>query len=184
MFELKLYGRGGQGVVTAAKVLVSAAVLGESFAQAIPAYGQERQGAPVYACARVSHSPIEINCFVYEPDCAVVFDINIKELGVDFEHGLKSGGIIIANTQKSLEELGVTTPVSKYGAVDAWTITDKILGRVPPNAAMLGALARTTEWVKIEHICQALMESMPGRKGVLNADAARAAYEQTRVITF
>jgi 2-oxoacid:acceptor oxidoreductase gamma subunit (pyruvate/2-ketoisovalerate family) len=53
MWEFKFYSRGGQGAVTAAKILVNAAILEGKFAQAIPSYGQERKGAPVFTYARI-----------------------------------------------------------------------------------------------------------------------------------
>ena len=48
MWEFKFYSRGGQGAVTAAKILINAAIIEGKFGQAIPSYGQERKGAPVY----------------------------------------------------------------------------------------------------------------------------------------
>ena len=54
MWEFKFYSRGGQGAVTAAKILVNAAILEGKFAQAIPSYGQERKGAP---CSLTHVSP-------------------------------------------------------------------------------------------------------------------------------
>ena len=70
MWEFKFYSRGGQGAVTAAKILVNAAILEGKFAQAIPSYGQERKGAPVFTYARISDTPIDVKAYVYRPNWA------------------------------------------------------------------------------------------------------------------
>jgi pyruvate ferredoxin oxidoreductase gamma subunit len=45
MFEIRIHGRGGQGVVTAAELLSAAAFAGGRHAQAFPSFGSERTGA-------------------------------------------------------------------------------------------------------------------------------------------
>ena len=47
MLQIRLHGRGGQGVVTAAEMLTLAAFYEGHFAQAFPSFGSERTGAPV-----------------------------------------------------------------------------------------------------------------------------------------
>jgi pyruvate ferredoxin oxidoreductase gamma subunit len=51
MFQIRIHGRGGQGVVTAAEMLSVAAFREGRFAQAFPSFGSERTGAPVVASA-------------------------------------------------------------------------------------------------------------------------------------
>jgi len=52
MLEILFHGRGGQGAVTAANVLVAAALKdGHGGVQAFPLFGSERRGAPVKAFA-------------------------------------------------------------------------------------------------------------------------------------
>jgi pyruvate ferredoxin oxidoreductase gamma subunit len=46
MFQVRFHGRGGQGVVTAAELLASAAFREDRHAQAFPSFGSERMGAP------------------------------------------------------------------------------------------------------------------------------------------
>lgn len=80
MIRLKFYGLGGQGVVTAAKVLSAAVSIHEGkYAVTIPAYGHERRGAPVYTDVVVDNEPILLNCFVYEPDIVLVMDPSVRE---------------------------------------------------------------------------------------------------------
>jgi pyruvate ferredoxin oxidoreductase gamma subunit len=49
LFSVRIHGRGGQGVVTAAELLSAAAFLDGAHAQAFPSFGSERTGAPVVA---------------------------------------------------------------------------------------------------------------------------------------
>ena len=49
MFQIRIHGRGGQGVVTAAEMLSVAAFEEGRHAQAFPSFGSERMGAPVVA---------------------------------------------------------------------------------------------------------------------------------------
>ncbi|MDD3073968.1 MAG: 2-oxoacid:acceptor oxidoreductase family protein [Eubacteriales bacterium] len=180
MKEIIFYGRGGQGAVTASKWLVSAAVFEQKHAHALPAFGQERQGAPVYAYARIDVQPIATKSFVYKPDCAVVFDNHLPALGVDYSAGIKGDKILVINSQTEIDPQ-IASAFSVVGRVDATGITGDILGRVPANAAMLGALAATTNWISIDSVILALKRSMPGRMGELNAKAAQEAFSVTAV---
>jgi len=181
MYELVFYGRGGQGAVTASKILVAAALKDGLYAQAVPSFGQERKGAPVYAYARIDREPIFLHTFVYEPDCVVVFDCSLLDLGVNVHQGVKPEGILVANSPTLPSG---ASGYSKIGYVDAWKVTREYIGLVPPNAAMLGALARTTKWFSLDALCAALKEAMPGEKGERNALCARAAYERTVVYEY
>ncbi|MBE3582236.1 MAG: 2-oxoacid:acceptor oxidoreductase family protein [Thermoanaerobacteraceae bacterium] len=178
MYELIFYGRGGQGAVTASKILVGAALKDGLYAQAVPSFGQERKGAPVFAYARMDREPIFLHTFVYEPDCVVVFDWSLLDLGVNVHQGVKPGGILVVNSGALPPGL---TGYGKVGYVDAWLLTREYIGPVPPNAAMLGALARTTGWFSLEGLATALQAAMPGERGERNVLCARAAYERTVV---
>ena len=52
MFQVRIHGRGGQGVVTAAEMLSIAAFMEKKYAQAFPSFGSERMGAPVVSFCR------------------------------------------------------------------------------------------------------------------------------------
>ncbi len=177
--EFRILSRGGQGAVTAAKILVEAAVIGNKYAQAIPSFGQERKGAPVYTFARLSHEPIQSHTYVYEPDIVVMFDPFLMELGIDPLEGIKDDSILIINDKKLPDKL--ESKFKKVGLVDAWDITHKIIGNVPPNAAMLGAIAKTTGLLEIDHVMEAIRNSMGEKYGEINAKCAKEAYERTVV---
>lgn len=173
MWEFKFYSRGGQGAVTAAKILISAAILDGKFGQAIPSYGQERKGAPIYTYARISDSPIEIKSYVYRPNCVVCFDPGLAEMGIDITEGAQPTAVLVINSAFPCYE-GCFHGVC---AVDADAITRETLGDVPPNVAMLGALARATGCVTQESLMQAIQDKLTGKAGEANARACAAAYQ-------
>ena len=180
MDEIKFYARGGHGAVTAAKILVNAAINENKFAQAIPSYGQERKGAPVYAFARIHHSMIEAKSYVYNPNIILVFDMGLIELGIEIYEGLKKNSTMIVNS--SFEDLDVHENIETLVIVDANKITKEILGDVPPNVAMLGALAKSSNIISIDSLEKAIKSRIHGKAGDLNAKACRRAYEESSII--
>jgi pyruvate ferredoxin oxidoreductase gamma subunit len=68
VFQVRIHGRGGQGVVTAAELLSVAAFREGRHAQAFPSFGSERTGAPVVAFCRISKSPIRGHEPIANPD--------------------------------------------------------------------------------------------------------------------
>ena len=105
MRELRIHGRGGQGSVTAAELIAVAAFEGGVFAQAFPAFGVERRGAPVQAFVRFDDKKIRLRSQVYEPDYIIVQDSTlIKDVNVFM--GVKKGGIVIVNTEKKPDYQG------------------------------------------------------------------------------
>ena len=98
MKRLKFYGLGGQGVVTAGKVLSSAVSLHEDkYAITVPAYGHERRGAPVFTDVVMDDKPVLVNCFVYTPDIVVVMDETIIQKHVDVSKGITDETILVLN---------------------------------------------------------------------------------------
>lgn len=180
MWEIKFYSRGGQGAVTAAKILVDAALADGKYAQAIPAYGQERKGAPVYTYARISDEPIEVKCYVYRPNSVLVFDLGLPDLGINIYEGIVPGTVMVANSH-SPDCLEPNPNVGKVANVPADDITKEILGDVPSNVAMLGAFAKATGAVSMEALEKAIKHKISGKGGERNAEACRRAFEQTRV---
>lgn len=175
--EFKILSRGGQGAVTAAQILVEAAVISGSYAQAVPNFGQERKGAPVYTFARFSNKPVESHTYVYEPDVVVLFDPLLMELGIDPLEGIKDDSILVINNEKLPQRL--KGKFGKVGLVDGWGITQERIGNVPPNAAMLGAIGKTTGLLEIEDIMEAIVNTMGPKIGEPNAECAKLAYERT-----
>src|SRR3954452_16206859 len=74
VFELRIHGRGGQGVVTAAELLSLAAFLEDRHAQAFPSFGSERTGAPVVAFCRIDDREIRAGEPIAAPDALIIQD--------------------------------------------------------------------------------------------------------------
>lgn len=181
MQRLKFYGLGGQGVVTAAKVLSTAvSIYDGKHAITVPAYGHERRGAPVYTDVMVDQEPIKVNCYVYEPDIVLVLDSIMEDKGVNVGAGKHADTILVLNTG---DEAVARAYAERYDFKDVWYVDGTrvamdAIGRGIPNGSMLGALAKTGI-SSIESIEKALKDFF-GKAGDMNAKAAKDAYEQTR----
>lgn len=149
--EIRWHGRGGQGVVTAGKLLAETALGTGQYFQAFPDYGPERMGAPIRAYTRLSSEPITLHCQIEEPDVVVVLDPTL--LGsVPVAEGLKPDGIMVVNTTMSPAEVRELTgfKTGKVFTVDASHIAIEELGREITNTPMLGALAKATGLVDLD----------------------------------
>ncbi|MCU0289148.1 MAG: 2-oxoacid:acceptor oxidoreductase family protein, partial [Acidobacteria bacterium] len=99
MYRIKLHGLGGQGVVTAAKILAHAVSIHENkFGKTVPAFGHERRGAPVFADVMIDDQPVLINSFVYEPDVVVLFAPSVMDQGISIAQGIHHESILVINT--------------------------------------------------------------------------------------
>ncbi len=185
MFELRLHGRGGQGIVTAAELLVKAASIEGRWGQSIPMFGAERRGAPVVAYARVSDKPIRVHSQIYEPDAVAVFDPKIIEI-VNVISGLKNGGVIILNTSKSMRKLKLDS--YKVVTVDATKIAVNlklvIAGFPIVNTAMTGAIVKATGLVKLESVITAIRNTWSREIADENVKAVETAYEEAIGINY
>lgn len=177
--EIRIHGRGGQGGVTAAELLASAAFKQGKWVQAIPFFGAERRGAPVKAFARLSDEPILVRSQVYNPDYVMVLDETLLDI-VDVTEGLKKDGVVIINSPKKPEEIRVRQ--GRVATVDATGIALElqllVAGLPVLNTTMLGAFAKATEEVKLESVITAIREEWPGAAGEKNAKAAQLAYDR------
>ncbi len=176
--EIIFYGRGGQGAVTAANLIASAALKsGNKGVQAFPFFGAERRGAPVKAFARISDDEIYLRSQIREPDIVVVLDTGIMD-AIDITQGLKENGMILLNTNKKPSDFSLPY---KIATVDATSIAIKneiLVGGIPVvNTPMTGALVRILNGVKLEALKEAIMERF-GKYGERNAKAAEEAYEK------
>jgi 2-oxoacid:acceptor oxidoreductase gamma subunit (pyruvate/2-ketoisovalerate family) len=173
MIEIRWHGRGGQGAVTAARLLAEAAFREGKYVQAFPFFGAERRGAPVVAFTRISDSPIRIHSQVYDPDIVVVLDPTLPKM-VDVAAGLKLGGTVILNLKEPLP-----IPHAEIFYVDASAIALETLKVPITNTAMLGAVARATNLVRLESVCEAVRSYFPEKLADKNIQAIRVAYEKT-----
>jgi pyruvate ferredoxin oxidoreductase gamma subunit len=143
--EIRWHGRGGQGVVTAGKLLAETALGTGQYFQAFPDYGPERMGAPIRAFTRLSPEPITVHSQIDQPDVVLVLDPTL--LGqVPVAEGLREEGTMVINTSMSPAEVREMTgfKTGKVFTVDASHIAIDELGREVTNTPMLGAFAKTT----------------------------------------
>lgn len=169
--EIRLHGRGGQGAVLAARMLASAfAVEGKSVAS-FPIYGFERRGMPVIAFTRFDEEPIREKTQIYTPDCIMVIDPTLLSLEALFD-GLKPGGVLILNSPKAFT-YRPNENLEKAGVINATHVALCEIGRDIPNTCLIGALAATTGWLKLESILKGLGDYFEGdmlQKNIRNVE--------------
>jgi pyruvate ferredoxin oxidoreductase gamma subunit len=180
MFQVRIHGRGGQGVVTAAELLSVAAFLEGKQAQAFPSFGPERSGAPVVAFCRIDDRPIRLHEPIVEADAVIVQDTTLLH-GVDLFAGLLPGGFVLLDSKKSVAALGIGSladrlPPGHVQVVDAGSVALQHLGKPIANVALLGCFAALTGVVGIEAVLQAIASRFAGKVRAGNVAAARAAY--------
>jgi pyruvate ferredoxin oxidoreductase gamma subunit len=181
MFQVRIHGRGGQGVVTAAEMLSVAAFDEGRHAQAFPSFGSERTGAPVVAFCRIDDKEIRLREPIMAPDALIIQDPTLLHQ-VDCFAGLKPDGYILINTNKSFEQLGLADLVRNRRAerlciVSATDLALKHVGRPVPNVPLLGGFAAMSGLIRLESVIKAINERFSGKVAAGNVAAAREAYE-------
>jgi 2-oxoacid:acceptor oxidoreductase gamma subunit (pyruvate/2-ketoisovalerate family) len=178
--EFRIHGRGGQGAVMAARMLASAFVVEGKCVASFPMYGFERRGAPVQAFTRVDDKPIREKTQVYNPDLMMVIDPTLLKLNTLFS-GLKPNGILIVNRSTALKTR-LDPNMSLAGVVNATQIAMEEIGRDIPNTCLLGALAATTQWVKLESIIQSMGEYLSGDMLQKNIRSVERGFKEVKII--
>ena len=180
MFELRIHGRGGQGVVTAAEMFSVAAFAEGRHAQAFPSFGSERMGAPVVSFCRIDDKEIRLREPVMEPDAIIIQDTTLLHQ-VDVFAGLKKDGYILLNTSRSFAELGLSgfisgRPAERLCTLPATELGLKHIGRPIPNVPLLAGFAALSGLIRLESVIQAIGEKFSGKVADGNIAAATEAY--------
>lgn len=180
MFQVRIHGRGGQGVVTAAELLSIAAFREGRHAQAFPSFGSERTGAPVVAFCRIDEREIRLREPVLEPDALIIQDPTLLHQ-VDVFGGLAKDGYILINTTRTFDALGVADfvrgfPAGRLCTVPATELSLKHVGRPVPNAALLGGFAAVSGRISLESVAAAIAEKFGGKVAEGNIAAATEAF--------
>ena len=181
MFQIRIHGRGGQGVVSGAEMLSVAAFLEGRYAQAFPSFGSERMGAPVMAFCRIDDKEIRLREPVLAPDALIVQDPTLLHQ-VDLFEGLSTRGYILINSTRSFDDLGLggfVRGVQRYRlcTLPATELALKHVGRALPNAALLGGFAAIAGVVSLTSVIAAIREKFPSAIAEKNVAAAKAAFE-------
>jgi pyruvate ferredoxin oxidoreductase gamma subunit len=184
MLEVRIHGRGGQGVVTSAELLSVAAFIEGRHAQAFPSFGSERTGAPVVSFCRIDDREIRSREPISDPDVLIVQDPTLLHQ-VDVFSGLSDDGYLLINTTKSFDELGLGDFVQRFRrerllTVPAAELAREHLGRPLPGAPLLGGFAGLSGLISIESVEGAIREKFSGAVAEGNVAAARAAFDLVR----
>lgn len=178
IIEIRWHGRGGQGAITAAKIVANAAfVSGYKGVVMAPTFGTERRGAPVFTSLKISKEKIYDLSPITTPDMVVVLDQSLLE-EVDVVAGLKENGLVVLNGYKSLSEYnfeGMKVAVSDV-------TTHAVTAGLPPgvvNSGIIGAFSKASGLVDIDLLITAIKNEFIGKKPELNAKAAQLVYENT-----
>ena len=180
MFQVRIHGRGGQGVVTAAEMLSIAAFIEGRYAQAFPSFGSERTGAPVVAFCRIDDKQIRLREPIMDPDALIIQDATLLHQ-VDVFSGLKHDGYLLINTARGFDQLGLGEFVRGFHperllTVPATELALKHIGRPLPNAVLLGGFAAASGRVSIDSVVAAIRQKFSGKVAEANVAAANEAY--------
>jgi pyruvate ferredoxin oxidoreductase gamma subunit len=180
MFQVRIHGRGGQGVVTGAEMLSIAAFLEGRHAQAFPSFGSERTGAPVVAFCRIADKEIRLREPVMQPDALIIQDATLLAQ-IDVFAGLVDQGYVVLNTNRSFAELGLgellkRTSADRLITVSATELSLKHVGRNAPNVPLLGAFAAASGLISLDSVAAAIRDKFSGKVADGNIAAATEAY--------
>lgn len=181
MLQIRIHGRGGQGVVTAAEMLSIAAFEQGRHAQAFPSFGSERTGAPVMAFCRIDDQEIRLRAPILAPDVLIVQDPTLLHQ-VDVFQGLVPDGYVLINSKRSFRELGLADIQARFRAerlttLPATDIALKHLSRPLPNAVLLGGFAALSGLITLDAVDHAIRTKFSGKVADSNVAAAAEAYQ-------
>ena len=173
---IRIHGRGGQGGVTASRLLATAAYYDGKFSQAIPMYGTERRGAPVTAYVRVDDVRVRERELVHTPDIVMVLDplLSTRQTMAD---NMAEGGLLLLNAAYPPEEVKTGGNI-RVATVNATSIALETLRRPITNTAILGAFAKAVGWPKLESIEKAIRKQFSGRIADMNIEAIKRSYDE------
>jgi pyruvate ferredoxin oxidoreductase gamma subunit len=181
MYQVRIHGRGGQGVVTAAELLSVAAFREGRHAQAFPSFGSERTGAPVVAFCRIDDRPIRLREPIMAPDALIIQDPTLLHQ-VDVFGGLVPDGYVLINTTRSFDELGLSEFLARFRRERLYTVAAtelalKHIGRPVPNAALLAGFAAASGRISLESVNAAIRDKFPAKIADANVAAATEAFD-------
>lgn len=180
MIQIRWHGRGGQGAITAAKVVAEATFkAGYAGVVMAPSFGTERRGAPVSTSLKISRSKIYDLSPIQQPDIVVVLDDLILN-EVDVTQGLRPGGLLVINSPQdvavhsSADFRVAVANVTKIG-IEAG------LRKGIVNSGIIGALAKASGLVELDILAECIAHEFVGRRPDENVKAARLVYAATNI---
>lgn len=183
MSEIRLHGRGGQGVVVAAEVMSNAMMKKGKYCSVFPSFGIERRGTAVIAFARVSDSPVREKSKCYHPDILMVFDPSLLSKPETFE-GFRNGGTIVACGTDVNEVLASGVKPGRIVMVDGLKIAFETIKKNITNTVMLGTLAKSTDLVDLESLKAAMVTGLGAAMAKKNEAAMQRGYDEAVVYNY
>lgn len=157
LVQIRVHGRGGQGVVTAAEIVAIAAFKQGKYASAFPHFGVERSGAPILSYARISKHPILTKERVYRPSILIILDYSLLQTESDITSGVDKDTLIIINAPKDYK-LSKKLKTSKIYLSPATEIALSVFDKNIVNTIILGALAKHSDIIKLQYLKEAIKE--------------------------
>lgn len=180
MDQIRIHGRGGQGVVTAAELIAIAAFYEDRYAQAFPHFGVERSGAPIKSYARISDKPILTRERVYKPTVLIIQDHTLLEESEDIVNGVDKNTLIIINAPQGYK-LKQKINSKKIYFTPATEIALNIFKKNIVNTVVLGALAKYSYLISLDSLKKAIAEKFAEKgKNIIkkNITAIEIAYQE------
>ena len=176
--EIRWHGRGGQGAITAAKIVAGAAFLsGYAGVVMAPTFGTERRGAPVMTSLKISRRKIYDLSPIETPDIVVVLD-HLLLAEADVTCGLKPGGVIVLNTPKAFELYNF----KDYRLATADITAISVEAGLPHgmvNTGIIGSLEKAVNLLGMDILIKGIEEEFSARRPEKNSLAAKIAFERT-----
>lgn len=171
--SIRMSGLGGQGMVTAANLLGTAAVKDGKYSIVIPFFGAEKRLAPTESYLRISDEKVYEKGEVVYPNIIMVFHEEVISKGkcytMPFYEGLASKGLLIINSaNKELIPGHDTSKLrelkTKVIYISASKIATEVAGtELATNMVMLGALIGVTDVVALSSMKEAIAERFGGK---------------------
>lgn len=183
MKELRMHGKGGQGIVMGGETLSNAFLNVGKFFAVMPSYGVERRGSDVTAYGRLSDVAVRENCMCYEPDYLVIFDPS--QIGKPATYkGFVPGGVIVACGTDPDEVLAMGVKPSKLVMVDGIKIAFETTGNNLTNMVMCGAFCRAVDELPMEALEKAIRENLPKNFQKTSLIGAQRGHDEAQVYTY
>lgn len=170
LIQVRVHGRGGQGVVTAAELIALSAFYDNKYAQAFPFFGVERSGAPIMAFARISNHKIKTREQVYSPNFLIIQDATLLD-DEDILKGSHTDTKILINTPEDREAIYkkltatclqskscLTIKLENIFTTKATEIAMEVIGKNIVNTVILGALVKYGKLFTMESLKKAVKE--------------------------
>jgi pyruvate ferredoxin oxidoreductase gamma subunit len=173
MHETVWLGRGGQGAFTAARLLGIAAMLCGKHAMALPSFGPERRGAPVFAYTRIGETKIYDRSAVRKANAAVILD---ESLLTQAATGFLAPETVLIIDAEGEERAPATHLAARIVRVPARRMAREIIGSEHTNSILFGALVGLTGVVSQAAGEEAIHRELgTGSRGTRNLAAFRQA---------